>query len=124
MINEKSSLEKAAAAQKSVASERYELCLFIAGMTPLSAAALANVVAICDERLKGKYDLTVVDVYQEPERAKREQVIAAPTLIKKHPGPPRKLIGDLSNRAEVLRGLGLKERSVRACSGVTKKEKT
>jgi circadian clock protein KaiB len=115
--------DEALAAQISAAPERYELCLFIAGMTPLSTAALANVVAICNERLKGRYDLTVIDIHREPERAKREQVIAAPTLVKKSPAPTRRLIGDLSNHAEVIRGLGLSPTSTRSPSGTRTKSK-
>lgn len=87
--------------------DRYELYLFIAGTTPLSAAALANVVDICEERLTGKCDLVVVDIYQEPARAKAAQVVAVPTLLKKSPLPVRRLIGDLSDRTQVLSGLGL-----------------
>jgi circadian clock protein KaiB len=87
--------------------ERYELCLFIAGTTPGSSAALATVIAVCEERLAERYDLTVVDVYQEPARAKAEQIIAVPTLLKKRPAPVRRLIGDLSDRKQMLIGLGL-----------------
>ncbi len=101
------SFRAAAAAIARGAVERYELCLFIAGTTPLSASALQNVVAICDELLPGRYDLTVVDVYQEPARARAEQIIAIPTLLKKSPAPLRRLIGDLSDRDAVLRGLEL-----------------
>jgi circadian clock protein KaiB len=86
---------------------RYELQLFIAGTTPLSAAALTNVVSLCEERLSGQYDLVVVDIYQEPARAKAAQVVAVPTLLKTSPRPVRRLIGDLSDRTQVLSGLGL-----------------
>jgi circadian clock protein KaiB len=86
---------------------RYELCLFIAGTTPLSVAALTNVVSICEEHLPERYDLVVVDVYQQPARAKSHQIIAVPTLLKNQPLPARRLIGDLSDRVQVLSGLGL-----------------
>jgi circadian clock protein KaiB len=86
---------------------RYELHLFIAGTTPLSVAALANVVDVCEERLHGRYDLIVVDIYQEPDRAKAAQIVAVPTLLKKSPLPVRRLIGDLSDRTQVLSGLGM-----------------
>lgn len=89
------------------AEERYELCLFIAGTTRLSSAALDTVISICEDRLPNRYDLVVVDVYQQPAQAKVHQVIAVPTLLKKRPGPVRRLVGDLSDRAQVLRGLGL-----------------
>jgi circadian clock protein KaiB len=87
--------------------DRYELYLFIAGTTPLSAAALANIVDICEERLTGQCDLVVVDIYQEPARAMAAQIVAVPTLLKKSPLPVRRLIGDLSDRTQVLSGLGL-----------------
>jgi circadian clock protein KaiB len=86
---------------------RYELQLFIAGATPLSAAALANVVDVCEERLCGHYNLVVVDIYQEPARAKAAQIVAVPLLLKKSPPPVRRLIGDLSDRTQVLSGLGV-----------------
>jgi circadian clock protein KaiB len=96
-----------AAAAARATSQRYELTLFIAGTTPLSARALANVVAVCEERLAGRFDLTVVDVYQEPHRAAESQIVAIPTLLKKQPLPLKRLIGDLSDREAVLRGLEL-----------------
>jgi circadian clock protein KaiB len=89
------------------APQRFDLQLYIAGTTPRSAAALANLTAICDERLPGRYDLIVVDVYQQSSRAKADQIVAVPTLVKRSPAPFRKLIGDLSSRANVLRGLDL-----------------
>jgi circadian clock protein KaiB len=88
-------------------SERYLLRLFITGMTSRSARAVDNLQAICDEHLEGRYDLEVIDIYQQPALTKGEQIIAAPTLIKKLPLPMRRLIGDLSNRQRVLLGLDL-----------------
>lgn len=76
-------------------------------MTPRAGRAIENVRAICDEHLEGRYDLEVVDVYQQPALAKVEQIIAAPTLIKKFPLPLRRIIGDMSNRDRVLEGLDL-----------------
>ncbi|HYP87069.1 MAG TPA: circadian clock KaiB family protein [Polyangiaceae bacterium] len=87
--------------------ERYELVLYISGTTPQSSATLQTLVAICKERLEGLYDLVVVDVYQEPARARADQIIVAPTLFKKRPLPQRRIVGDLSDRAQLLRGLGL-----------------
>ena len=86
---------------------RYLLQLFVTGMTSRSARAVDNLRTICDERLEGRYDLEVIDIYQQPELAKGEQIIAAPTLIKKLPLPMRRLIGDLSNRQRLLVGLDL-----------------
>ena len=76
-------------------------------MTPRAGRAIENVRAICDEHLEGRYDLEVIDVYQQPVLAKCEQIIAAPTLIKKFPLPLRRIIGDMSNRDRVLAGLDL-----------------
>ena len=88
-------------------SERYLLQLYVTGMTSRSARAVDNLRAICDEHLEGRYDLEVIDIYQQPALTKGEQIIAAPTLIKKFPLPMRRLIGDLSNRQRVLLGLDL-----------------
>jgi circadian clock protein KaiB len=86
---------------------RYVLRLYVAGGTPQSLRALRNLKAICAAHLEGRFELDVVDVYQEPGRARDEQVLAVPTLIKALPEPPRRLIGDLSDTARVLRGLNL-----------------
>jgi circadian clock protein KaiB len=90
------------------ASPQYVLRLYVAGMTPRSARAIANVRAICDEHLKGRYDLKVLDIYQQPVLAERHQIIAVPTLFKTLPLPERRIIGDLSNREQVLAGLDLR----------------
>ena len=89
-------------------SERYVLRLYVAGTTPCSARAVENLRRICDELLVGRYDLEVVDVYQDPARARDEQIIAVPTLVKKLPAPLRRILGDLSDREQVLVGLDLK----------------
>ena len=88
-------------------SGRYLLQLFVTGMTSRSARAVDNLRTICDERLEGRYDFEVIDIYQQPELTRGEQIIAAPTLIKKLPLPMRRLIGDLSNRQRLLLGLDL-----------------
>lgn len=87
--------------------EGYLLRLYIAGATPRSARAVSNIKKICEKYLRGRYDLEVVDLYQQPERAADGQVLAAPTLVKEEPQPPRRLIGDLSDEGRVLVGLGL-----------------
>ena len=87
---------------------RYELRLYVAGMTPRSTRAIANIRDLCGEHLKGRYDLQVIDLYQQPALAEGEQIIALPTLIKKLPQPLRRIIGDLSDRERVLIGLDLK----------------
>jgi circadian clock protein KaiB len=95
------------AAARASAEQPYELCLYIAGTTSTSSSALANLIALCDERLPGRYELSVIDVYQEPERARADQIVVVPTLLKRQPAPVRRLIGDLSDTAVVLHGLGL-----------------
>ncbi len=98
------SLEESVAA---AAAERYDLRLYVIGPSPKSSRAIRNITRICQDRLAGRYDLEVVDLYQQPERGIQDQIIAAPTLIKSTPAPVRRLIGDLSEEASVLRGLGL-----------------
>lgn len=85
----------------------YILRLYVAGMTPQSTRAIANVKNICEEYLQGRYELEVIDLYQKPQLAQSEQIIAAPTLIKRLPLPLRRLIGDMSNVERVLVGLDL-----------------
>jgi circadian clock protein KaiB len=89
------------------AGERYVLRLYVTGMTPRSARAVENLRAICDRYLAGRYDLKVVDIYQQPLLAKGEQIVAAPTLIKSLPLPMRRIIGDMSSRQRVFLGLDL-----------------
>ena len=85
----------------------YSLRLYITGQTPRSSASVRNLRKVCDEYLEGKFELEVIDVYQRPELAKEAQIIAAPTLVKRLPLPLRKLVGDLSNRQQVLLGLDI-----------------
>ncbi len=87
--------------------EKYELRLFVAGMSPRSTMATMNIKKICEENLKGRYKLEVIDIYQQPELAKNGEILAAPTLLKMRPFPTKKLIGDFSNTARVLIGLNL-----------------
>lgn len=88
-------------------NEKYVLRLFVTGMTPKSIKAIENIRKICEESLKGRYELEVIDIYQQPEYAKKEEIIAAPTLIKKLPLPLRRFIGDMSNKEKILIGLDL-----------------
>jgi circadian clock protein KaiB len=85
----------------------YLLRLYVTGTTAKSMRAIENVRWLCEEHLAGDYALEVVDVYQQPELAAREQLFAAPTLVKRLPLPLRRLVGDMSNHARVLAGLGL-----------------
>ena len=89
--------------------ETYLLKLYVTGMTPQSIHAIENLKQICEDHLKGRYNLEVVDLYKNPDLAAGEQIIAAPTLIKKLPLPLRRIIGDMSNTDRVLVGLDLKE---------------
>lgn len=85
----------------------YVLRLYVTGMTARSMRAVANVRTICKDHLEGRYDLEVIDVYQQPDLAQDDQVIAAPTLIRRRPLPIRRLIGDMSSTQKVLDGLGI-----------------
>jgi circadian clock protein KaiB len=87
---------------------RYALRLYVTGLTPRSTRAIANIKQICEEHLKGRYDLEVIDIYQQPVLAEGDQIIAVPTLIKKLPPPLRQIIGDLSDLERTLIGLDLK----------------
>ena len=89
----------------------YHLQLFVAGTTPHSVRAIANIKHICEENLQGRYTLSVIDIYQQPQMAQAEQIIAVPTLIKKLPQPLRRVIGDLSDTERVLIGLNLQKNS-------------
>ena len=100
--------EKSAAAPAS--EEHYVLRLYVTGMTPRSTEAFAAIKALCEERLHGRYDLEVIDIYQHPQLAIDEQIIAVPTLVKKLPAPLRRLVGDLSNVERVLLGLDLRRK--------------
>ena len=90
--------------------ETYVLRLFVTGMTPRSTEAIARIKAICEEYLEGRYELEVIDIYQQPSVAKGEQIIATPTLIKKLPPPLRRLVGDLADKRRVLIGLNIREK--------------
>jgi circadian clock protein KaiB len=85
----------------------YVFRLYVTGMTPRSSRAISTIKAICEEHLQGRYNLEVIDIYQQPALAKAEQIIATPTLVKKLPVPLRRFIGDLSDRERVLFGLNL-----------------
>lgn len=96
--------------RKAAEPERYALRLYITGMTPRSVRAIENIKAICDEYLRGRYDLEVIDIYQRPVLLRGEQIIAAPTLVKKLPMPLRRLVGDMSDKQRVLLGLDLRSK--------------
>lgn len=89
------------------AGPEYLLHLYITGATPNSTRAVRNIKEICEQHLKGRYELLIVDIYQQPELAQREDLIGVPTLIKRRPGLVRRLVGDLSDHDRVLKALGL-----------------
>jgi len=88
--------------------EIWELRLYVAGQTPKSLAAFANLKKICEEHLSGKYTIEIIDLLTNPTLAKGDQILAIPTLVRKLPEPVRKIIGDLSNTERVLVGLDLR----------------
>ncbi len=85
----------------------YKLRMYVTGASPNSAKAISNIKNICDEHLSGRYDLEIIDIYQEPLIAQREQVVAIPMLVKSSPLPLKRLIGDMSDTKKVLSALGL-----------------
>jgi len=91
-----------------ICQEKYELRLYVAGQTPKSLTAFANLKRICEEHLKGRYSIEVIDLLVNPQLAKGEQIVALPTLVRKLPPPIRKLIGDLSNTERALVGLHIR----------------
>lgn len=91
-----------------IGGDKFVLRLYVTGSTPQSIRAIENIQKICEENLRGNYSLEVINLYENPELAKTEQIIAAPTLVKQLPLPLRRIIGDLSNSDKVLVGLGLK----------------
>jgi circadian clock protein KaiB len=98
------------------ACAHYTLRLYVTGATPRSVRAISNIRKICEEHLEGHYDLEVVDITEHPMLAEGEQIIAAPTLIKKLPLPLRRFIGDMSQTERILIGLDLREAAEKASS--------
>ena len=104
----KSSVAAFERAAKSAKTRQYVLRLYVAGVNPRSSAAIKSITQICEEHLKGNYELEIIDLYQQPTLAQGEQIIAAPTLIKKLPLPLRRFIGNLADKERVLVGLDLR----------------
>jgi circadian clock protein KaiB len=90
------------AALRDAATQPYVLTLFVSGITPNSARAIRNIQRFCDKWLAGRYSLTIVDLYQEPERARAEQIVAAPTLVRKAPPPAKRIVGDMQKAERIL----------------------
>jgi circadian clock protein KaiB len=93
-------------------SPQWDLKLYVAGQTPKSLQAFANLKRICEEHLAGAYHIEVIDLRKSPQLAKGDQILALPTLVRKLPEPVRKIVGDLSNTERVLVGLDLQPRGV------------
>ena len=91
-----------------MSEEKWELRLYVAGKTSKSVAAINNLNKLCEEHLKGKYVIEVIDLLVQPQLAEGDQIFAIPTLVKKVPEPIRKIIGDLSNEEKVLVGLNIR----------------
>ena len=91
--------------------ERWRLRLYVAGQSPKSVTALENLQRLCEERLKGRYRIEVIDLLKNPRLAKDDQILAIPTLVRRLPVPVRRIIGDLSNTERVLVGLDLRKDS-------------
>jgi circadian clock protein KaiB len=99
------------------APEMWNLRLYVAGQTPKSLTAFANLKRLCEERLRGRYTIEVIDLMKTPQLAKDDQILAIPTLVRKLPMPIRRIIGDLSNQDRVLIGLDLQLRTVEGTHG-------
>lgn len=87
----------------------YKLRLYVAGQTPKSIRAFANLKALCEEHLKGSYQIEVIDLLEHPQLARGDQIVAIPTLVRRLPPPVRKIIGDLADTVRVLVGLDVRE---------------
>jgi circadian clock protein KaiB len=109
---EKKTHRRAPAAKAAPALPMYLLRLYITGQTPRSETSVRNLRKVCDEYLTGRFELEIIDIYQQPELAQEAQIIAAPTLIKQLPLPLRRLVGNLSDTQRVVLGLDLKAEAV------------
>ena len=100
-------LARAAGAQ---AKAKYLLRLYVSDATPRAQLAIRSVTEICEQHLKDRYELQIVDIYEHPDALKKEQLVVVPTLVKRRPYPQRRLIGDMANKEKVLVGLDLRPR--------------
>ena len=105
-----SSTDRFEAALAASDTQAFLLRLYVAGATPASQRAIANLTRLCEDELQGRYTLEVIDIYQRPQLAADEQIIAAPTLVRLLPAPVARVVGDLSDKAKVLVGLDLRPR--------------
>ena len=89
----------------------YQLRLYVAGQTPKSIRAFSNLKTLCEEHLKGSYQIEVIDLLEHPQLARGDQIVAIPTLVRRLPPPVRKIIGDLADTVRVLVGLDVRQAS-------------
>lgn len=108
-VDEEGTLQRIERALTDHDDQQYVLKLYVTGHTPRSIQAIASIRAICEEKLRGRYQLQVIDIYQQPQLTEGERIIAVPTLIKLLPLPLCKLVGDMSDKEKVLMGLDLRE---------------
>ncbi len=115
MVNDSPPTDDAIGALKHALSEKeqnlYALRLYVSGMTPNSLMAIRNLREICTEHLEGRYQLDIIDIYQQPHLAKEQQIIAVPALVRLLPLPLRTFIGDMSQRDKIISGLDIKRNS-------------
>jgi len=104
----KTTTKNAKPRKRRVPEELWDLRLYVAGQTPKSLAAFANLKRICEEHLAGKYKIEIIDLVKNPQLARGDQILAMPTLVRKLPPPIKKLIGDLSNTERVIVGLDIR----------------
>lgn len=109
--HEKSKTDRRKGRRAKARSDKWVLRLYVAGQTPRAVTAFDNLKLICEDQLKGKYRIEVIDLLENPKLARDNQILAVPTLVRKLPLPVRNIIGDLSNTERVLVGLDLIERS-------------
>lgn len=113
MLNKRDGRSKARAKLGKSLEKFYSFRLYVTGQTPRSSTSIQNLRDICAEFLPGRFDLEVIDIYQQPERAQEAQILAAPTLVKELPKPLRRFVGDLSDRNVLLVGLDIKKANER-----------
>jgi circadian clock protein KaiB len=97
------------AAQSKAPIERWNLFLYIAGQTPKSLTAFSNLKRLCEEHLQGRYQIEIIDLVKDPQRAQDDQIVALPTLVRKLPEPIKRIVGDLSNTDRVVVGMDLRQ---------------
>lgn len=93
--------------KKTIRADTFQLSLYVTGVAPPSARAIANLQHICKSHMSGSYSIEVIDVLKDPQRAERDKILATPMLIRQKPSPVRRILGDLSDTERVLRGLDL-----------------